>query len=474
MHPFFFFALFVLTLGQMTQAQTASARATFEKPLQTFKLTLKNTEKVTATVVAVGVKSEVLSGSFTCMAADARAGALNVLANYLVPFHVATPETMREAEPHIELPPGAQARVAISISPSAVGACGPWSVRVAPVIQLQNGDKIVGNAEFLTSAEYAENSAPELAESELLKALKHLDPGIRAAAIQRLADSSLRDEDKAHILQSKLDDKYAEVRTTAAATAARLKHKSLAPKIAALLAKITESKEASAYCWALSRLRDPATIDVLVATFANLNIEKPRLPYLAAEYNFSAKDALLKFEHPDVPAKLRPLLKRQAAWRQAGATEAQLARFNDLCVLLTAYRDVGSAAELNQALTETPHELLLGNVLRQLLSSDAGPFLVALNPALASGLKHQDWNHRYLALRLLLATQPEPAETERLLRQGLRDAHAKVSADAAELTAALRVKALIPILREIAAQRTEANEKKPYCEALAKLGEACP
>ncbi len=473
---FLLLILFTVLPSLPVFSQSETARGSYNKPMRTFELTLKNTKRTTATVIAVGIKSEVVSGSFMCMAGDARAGVLNLLANYLVPFHVATPETLKDAEPQIELPPGQQARVAISVSPSAVGACGPWSIKVSPIVQFQNGARNVGEPVLITSADYAESYATELADSELLKALKHLDPAIRTAAIKRLAESKLTSENVIRILQGKLDDKNAEVRIAAAATAARLKHKSLAPKIAVLLTKAAESKEASAYCWALSRLRDPATIDALIETFANLNLEKPFLPYSPAEYNFSAKEALIKFEHPDVPVKLRPLLTRQAAWKATAATEKQVARFSDLCVILTTYRDVESAAGLNRTLTETTHEILLGNVMRELIAEDSinqGPFVIALKPALQAALNHQNWNHRFAALRLLLSTQPDSTETERLLRQGLRDTHAHVSAAAAELTTQLQVKTLIPELRELATKGNN-NEKKPFCDALTALGAACP
>lgn len=455
----------------------AIAQADFDKPLYTFNLTIKNPNNAPVNITKVGVKSEVRSGSFNCMAGSPDSGILNILANYAVRFHVSAPETVKVAEPQIQIGPRESARLAVSLIPSAIGACGPWAVNVSAFVVFDNGLKVYSEPTLVTSADYAEYQPKKLDDEEVLKALKHLDSTVRAKAVRALPGSTIDRDSARLLLQSKLDDKDVGVRNAAAVVAATMDIKPLARKIASLLSTTQSSEEASVYSWALSKLRDPETIDTLVATFVNLSLEKPRLPYSTIEYNYSAKDALIKFQHPDVPAKLRPYLISRASWGAKGASEAQVKRYTDLCLILTAYRDKESVAQLVNALTKTPHEIVLGFVMRELYSSNEGlvqdPFVIALRAAFEAGLRHQNWNHRFLSISLLIGMQLDKASEETILRDGLRDSLPQIRTYAADLAAKLGRKSLVPEILALFSAATDDAEKANYCEALKALGASC-
>lgn len=152
-------------------------------------------------------------------------------------------------------------------------------------------------------------------------------------------------------------------------------------------------------------------------------------------------------------------------------------RYTDLCLILTAYRDKESVPQLVNALTKSPHEDILGFVMRELYASDEGivqdPFMLALRPAFEAGLKHENWNHRFLAISLLLAMQPDKPYQESILRAGLRDSMPQIRTYAADLAAKLGFKSLAPIILSLYKTTNDEGQKANYCEALKALGSNC-
>lgn len=455
------------SLPAASAAQESQPGGGLKKALLRFDLIVSNPSDSPRRVVSVGVISQVRSGTFDCLS---NSEALLPLADYVVKFHVREAETVAAADPPIAVKPKGVARFTVGLVPNATGACGPWSISVSPVVVFDDGTRVGGKPELITSGDVKAFYRRKPGEEEILQALQHRDERVRLQAIQQMLGSTLDIETVKTVLAAKLDDPAGPVRAEAALAIAQLGLNSLADKITSRLHKGRGGAETAAFCDALGRLRHPGAINALAALLTDPG----------GGFARDAARALVAIEHPEVPSKIRPLLTKHRPWSLAGAPAAEAECFAAIGSVLIHYRDTESVPALLQLVSAGRHELVVLRVVRDLVSLTDGerivrdPFVRAFAPALEAALRHPYGLIRADAIEVLGRIQPGQGKMEGILRAGIGDGAAPVRMAAARWAARLGYKSLAGEIGALLlrADGTE-EERAAYCQALTHLNGSC-
>ena len=465
-HPVLPLWLVVLGVSQLF-GQDPGAATSFERPVLTFDLTVRNPASEPRIVVKVGVKSHVLTGEFRCASAS---GPLLALAEYVIHYHVGQAETLIKADPPLQVAPGDTARLKVSLDPRATGACGGWAAETSVVVEFDNGKRLYSTPVTLTSRDVAAYKARTPDDAEVMQALKHRDPSVRSKAVMQLPSTTLDRQTLELVLGLKLEDPDDGVRAAAAEVIGNMEVHALAKKVADLLRDGLD-ENGYRYCKALERLKDPVAVDALAKA-----LDDPK-----RKLYFFASDALSAIEHPSVSEKVRPLLQKRIAWAQESAPEEQRMQYLSIAKVLVNSRDQPSVPLLSDLITNKAYsELLSRNILYEILKGTKpgeliqDPFILKLRPAAEAAVTHPVWEARSRAVELLCRFPLSRSELKVLIERGLSDKENWVRISGATCAAEVGYREYAGRIQSLASATKDDHEKGYFCDALKSLDSPCP
>jgi hypothetical protein len=230
------------------------------------------------------------------------------------------------------------------------------------------------------------------------------------------------------------------------------------------------NEEIAAIVTALGKLRFVGATDEIIRSSENFQFR----------YAFSARDALVNMQHPDVPEKVRPAVERNIAW--ASGSDEAASRILDLCRVLVDYQDLKSVDVLSRIIDDSQGGFVAWNIISWIdaLTPDEqiimSPFVLSFRTTLARALSAKEYSERLSAMNLL-ARFPKQNISE-LLSVGLRDENIRVQRSAATLAGKYGATSLMPKLKEMSAALVNSDDpvmleqRSAIDEAITKLANA--
>ena len=455
------------------QAQESSDNNQSTKSPFFFDITYKNGGKNSKHLTKVGIKIDKYNGGH-CVGAGGKGDpeyndVLLPLTDYVVRFYVDNGEIIVAADPPIEIMPDRAARFTISYFPSSVSSCAkPWFVEISGILIFDSGEKYYTDPQLIRESDVEKYQQRTVADTEILTALRSRNIELRRQAFSKLPTSTLDKESIKFIIKTGLDSEDTAIRIEAARADSKMGFKLFAKKIAYLLSISQDDAEIETYCETLGEVKDPDTIDILISLLKNLKLK----------YYSSAREALIKLNHPDVIIKVRPLLIDNFRW--AISKDLFLhRRYFELCKIVIAYRDEASVRILldlkNYPIYSSISSKLVSEVYKIINENQIirDPFVLAMRPLFEKALTDSDPDARHKALKVLCYMPINDNTLQKILKNGFRDSEEKNRILSAQLAAELDYKLLADhILSLLKASKSE-QAKASYCESLKKLKMPC-
>jgi hypothetical protein len=446
--------LFVVTAS----ARAAPDAADFDKPLLRFRFTVHNPGTSAKHLVKVGIRSNVLGGRWDCL--SGRSEEIPD-ADYLVRFHVRTPETVVKADPILKLSPGATSTFTVSIIPSGTGSCGYWSAAIQAFATFDDSTTLTSTSTSISSSDVKEYEDRIPGKEELDHALRHRYAAVRAAAVRKLKNVEIDDTSLGMILNAKLKDESASVRTAAIGVIASRRVNSQVGELAKRIPLANDYEEVSALMYAVKQLKDPAFIKPMLFVMTS----KPDF-----KEGFSVGKTLGELGAPSVPGQIvTALLKNKAAILGPKPPE----NTGYLLDALVQYRALSSVDLINSVLCDAADDNLVNSLtadLAGLVNSErsSDPFILGFQKCVTKNLERKYDVLRSWSYQLLLSMSS--VNREMIIRRGLTDPDGFVRKNVADQVIESD-KSLTESIRSLhGVAKKNSDEKRSHCYALMRLG----